>query len=130
MNIGGFNRQKYDDCVYQKKVHQSTNPLNYQLYEGKFENCNKCVFDKAYRPFDLVDVESELRNITRPLSSCDNLKYNPKCVKSKMCLSTFDKSAPVVLAQEVCPIVKNNIKRMTNPGYELQEADFCGRSGK
>jgi len=128
MNIGGYNRPIYDNCAYQKRLYQSTSPLSYQLYEGKFENCGKCMHEnKFYRPFDLVDVESELRNITRPLSHCPQYKYNPNCPKSKSCMSTFDPSVPVVMPPDACPIVHNNIPKMRHPGYEVQYPDFCGR---
>ena len=126
MNIGSFNRTSYDQCAYEKRLQEGTSPLTYQLYEGKFENCNKCKFDKFYRPFDLVDIESELRNQTRRASKCPQHKYNPKCEKSQRCMSTFDKTAPVVLAPEVCPIVFNNIPRQRSPGYKVPNGNLCG----
>jgi hypothetical protein len=126
-NIGSFNRLRYDNCAYQKTLHESTSPLAYQLYEGKWENCDKCIYDKFYRPFDLVDVESELKNITRANSKCPELKYDPKCKKSQSCFSTFDKDVPVVFAPELCPIVHNNIPKMKTPGYEDPVTTFCGK---
>jgi hypothetical protein len=57
-NFGSFNRMIYDRCAYQKELYESTSPLQHQLYEGKFEHCEKCTHEgKFYRPFDLVDVE-------------------------------------------------------------------------
>jgi hypothetical protein len=127
MNTGSSNRQIYDTCNYEKRLYESTSPLAYQLYQGKFENCNKCVYDQFYVPFqpEIVDVESELRNITRPLSDCDQFKYSPKCKRSGLCVSTFDKTVPIVLAPEVCPIIYNNIPRQTKPGYTLPNPNFC-----
>ena len=127
MNTGSSNRQIYDNCNYQKRLHESVSPLAYQLYQGKHENCNKCIYDKFYVPYqpEIVDIESELKNITRPLSDCDQFKYSPKCKKSGLCISTFDKTAPIVLAPEVCPIIYNNIPRQTNPGYRLPNPNFC-----
>ena len=209
----GSNRRIYDDCYYKQQLHDSVNPFFYMMYEGKHENCNKCRKDKFYHPYDLVDVESELRNQTRPLSACGGWKYNPntkrpacqttksqpikfespftnyiyhdnpteklighyykmnqpnienkeskttettettettkpstvegfkntyekpmrvdnpmisqpiKCMNSDTCtcnlhgFSTFDESVPVVYPPELCPIVFNNIKKPTNPGY-------------
>lgn len=130
MNIGAFNRMKYDQCKYQKDLYESTSPLAYNLYFGKEENCNRC--QMRDQPFwtrqspQIVDVESDLRNITRPLSDCDQFKYSPACKRSGMCISTFDRSAPVVLVPEVCPIVYNNIPRQTNPGYRLPNPNICG----
>lgn len=128
MNIGSSNRQIYDNCAYQQKLYTSTTPLIYDLYEGKFENCKKCKYDKFWRPFDLVDVESELRNQTRPQSKCGQFKYNPNCGATSSCLSTYDRSVPVVYAPEVCPIVFNNIPKRPwkDVGYVIPPHDFCG----
>ena len=122
VNLGAYNRLSYDNCAYQKRLYESTSPLLYQLYEGKFQNCNKCTYQNQFwRPYDLVDLESELKNITRPNSKCPQLKYNPDCKKSKMCVSTFEKNLPVVVDSQVCPVVTNNIPRMNNPGYSVTE---------
>ena len=126
MNIGGLTNLIYDNCSYKKRSHERTAPLSYQLYGGKFENCNKCRQDKFYRPFDLVQQESELKNITRPGTHCPEKMYNPKCKKSGMCTSTFDKSNPVVLAPEVCPIVHSNLTKTTDIGYKMPKTNFCG----
>ena len=128
-DTGSFNRLRYDNCAYQKTLFESTGPLKYMLFEGKFENCGKCVYDNNsfYRPFDLVDEESELKNITRAGTKCPQFQYSPTCVKSKTCTSTFDKKVPIVLAQEVCPVVHNNIVRMKTPGYVIPRQAFCGK---
>ena len=70
MNTGSSNRLLYDYCAYKKTLRESTDPFRYRMYEGAFENCNKCIYDKFWRPFDLVDEESELKNITRPATKC------------------------------------------------------------
>lgn len=119
MSIGEFNRLIYDNGAYKKELFESTSPLMYQLYEGKHENSKKCKKDKFVRPYDLVDIESELFNLTRPNSRCPELKYNPECVKSRQCVNTFDASVPVVYVPELCPIVFNNIEKMTDVGYVL-----------
>lgn len=127
-NFGNSNRMIYDRCAYQKELYESTAPLSYNLYEGKFENCEKCMHNNEfYRPFDLVDVESELINITRPNTHCPQFKYNPNCTKTRSCLSTFDKSVPVVPDPSICPIVHNNIPRMNHPGFFPPRLDFCER---
>lgn len=127
MNQGSSNRQLYDRCNYQKRLYESTSPLAYRMYFGQVENCNKCQYDRFYVKYqpEIVDVESELKNLTRPLSKCDQFKYSPTCKKSSLCLSTFDKSAPVILAPEICPIVFNNIPRQKKPGYELPNMNPC-----
>ena len=127
-NFGSFNRMIYDRCAYQKELYESTTPLQHQLYEGKFEHCEKCTHEgKFYRPFDLVDVETELMGINRPNSHCPQFKYHPNCKPSHMCVSTHDKSVPVALNPVVCPVVFNNIPKMTHPGYELPNINFCNK---
>ena len=128
MNTGSSNRLIYDRCAYDKELAESVAPLNYRMYSGAHENCNKCIYTKFYRPFDLVEQESELKNITRPATKCPSFKYNPKCKKSKSCTSTFDDSVPVVLAPEVCPIVHNNIPKTNSPGYDLPPRAVCDSS--
>lgn len=124
-NVGSFNRTLYDNCAYQKELYESTSPLSYNLYFGKHENCKKCHVGKMWRKYDLVDIETELRNQTRPLSKCDQFKYSPNCKMSGLCLSTFQKGVPITPAPEVCPIVYNNIPKMTSKGYILPRLDFC-----
>lgn len=126
MMQGGSNKLIYDNCAYAQWEYSSTIPIQYQLYMGKNENCNKCVYDKFWHPYDLVDIESELRNQTRPGSRCGMYKYNPNCKTSKSCISTYNSDVPVVLAPECCPIVFNNIPKRTHPGYTLPNPNICG----
>ena len=117
---GSFNRPIYDNCATQKYYYESTSPLKYRLYHGAHENCNKCTYKKQFwTPYELVDIESELRNQTRPLSDCPQFQYNPKCKDSSMCLSTYSPNVPVVFAPEICPIVHSNILSWNSPGYHL-----------
>ncbi len=115
---GASNRLVYDECAYAQKMSDSTSPFQYRTYMGAYENSEKCKYDKFWKPFDpeIVDVESELRNITRPATKCANLKYNPACKKSAMCTSTYDPSRPVIFNVDVCPVVFNNIPRQTSNG--------------
>lgn len=77
-NSNGSNNLIYDDCYYTQWLHDSTSPFKYQMYEGKFENNKKCRSkDGFFHPYDLVDIESELKNQTRPASGCGAWKYNP-----------------------------------------------------
>lgn len=128
-SIGTFNRLNYDNCAYDKKLRESTSPLSYQMSRYKYENCARCTYNgKQYTPFDLVEEESELRGISRPATRCPSKMYNPTCQKSDTCWSTYDKDMPVIYPPYLCPIVCNNIKKMTNPGYTLPMQDFCGRN--
>ena len=126
---GSSNRLRYDECAYSKTLNESTSPFQYMMYDGKYDNCDKCKQDRFWHPFDkeVVDVESELKNITRPATKCPSLKYNPVCKKSGQCISTYDPSVPVILDSNVCPIVFNNIKRQTNPGFNKLNPVQCGK---
>ena len=134
---GGSNRNIYDECQYKQWLIDNNNPYNYMMYQGNYENVHKNRFDKFYHPYDLVDVESELRNQTRILSNCGNKKYNPnmknKCVitdktknnipyanvKCPKGVSTFDDTVPKVAPYDLNPIVYNNIPKRSCPGYVI-----------
>lgn len=120
---GASNRQIYDCCAYAQALQQSVDPLQYDLYFGAVENCNKCIDKQAWFKQDreIVDIESDLWNITRPLTRCDGYKYNPNCKTGPNCVSTFDPNAPRVLSPSLCPIVYNNIPVQTNPGYTVPD---------
>lgn len=121
-NTGGFSRSLYDRCAYQKDLYQSVEPLGFQMYPGKFENCSKCTYneDQFWRPFDkeIIDAESELKNLTRRATRCDQYKYNPGC-DSCYCTNTFSKKNPIVMDSLNCPIIFSNLPRIQGKGYEL-----------
>jgi len=81
------NRLIYDECEYKKKLQDSTSPLSYSLYTGKYENCAKCrielgvVGGNGVSIFNgnLVDLESELRGQFRLNSKCPSNMYSPNC---------------------------------------------------
>jgi hypothetical protein len=125
--VSASSRLPYDPCAYNKELSESTGPYTYQMFDGKFENCSRCVYDRYVRPFDedVVNVDSDLTGRTRPASKCPSRKYNPKCKKSQNCISTFDDSAPVVLAPEVCPIVSNNLHWGSETGIRDPEPSNC-----
>jgi len=125
---GASNRLPYDECAYAQKMSDSASPFQYRTYAGAYENNEKCIYDKFWRPFDgeVVDIESELKNITRPSTKCANLKYTPACKKSAMCTSTYDPSRPVIVDRDVCSIVLNNIPRQTSTGFSQPVGSKCG----
>jgi len=82
-----FNRLIYDTCAYKKNLKESLDVGVYQLYAGKYDNKNKCRVDfgivggndvSLYKG-NLVDLESELKGQTRPMSLCPKNKYMPVC---------------------------------------------------
>jgi len=80
-------RLSSDTCAYKTKITESTAPLNYSMYTGKYENCSKCRVELgivggnnvSLFSGNLVDLESDLRGQTRPASLCPSMKYQPKC---------------------------------------------------
>jgi len=73
-----FNRLTYDSCAYSKTVQQSTNPLEYNLYKGKYESCRHCPITNDTNNLEFgirSDVESDLKNQTRIGTRCDALKF-------------------------------------------------------
>ena len=123
---GFSSRLPYDPCAYQKRLSESTAPYAYAVMPDYYENCNRCVYDRYTRPFDadIVDAESELYNITRPSSKCPSRKYNPNCKRSDAgCLRTSD--SPIVLANEICPIVYNNLRWSNETGIREPSPSNC-----
>lgn len=81
-----FNRLSYDNCSYKTNLGDQVSQLSYLLDPVKFENCSKCrhelgiIGGPAVSQIrgNLVDLESDLFSITRPQTSCPELKYLPR----------------------------------------------------
>lgn len=86
-NAGFSNNLIYDNCSYQQYLNGNDQQYHYRLSMDPYENINKCRFDKFYHPYDVVSIESILRNQTRPASNCNMFKHNPnnqgKCFSKK-----------------------------------------------
>ena len=135
-----FNHLKYDTCAYRKNLEQSTGPLRYAMYPGKYNHCEPCRVEQGilggnvvsiFRG-NLVDLESDLRGQTRPASQCPDHKYNPWC-RNNDCQNGYPSGSqdcqallqhqpscrmvqypPVVLPEElVVPLCPNFYKKQT-----------------
>ena len=81
------NRLMYDTCAYKKNLDQSVGSLSYLLNPIKYENCNKCRMELglvggtavSQIKGNLVDLENDLRGITRSASLCPSKHYIPNC---------------------------------------------------
>lgn len=81
-----LNALKYDDCAYTHQLRESISPGDYMINTPR--PCNPCFvvspgifvdkFGAALCEKELVDVNSELLNITRKASDCPSKKYLPK----------------------------------------------------
>lgn len=119
-DVGGFTRLHDDFCEQEKRYKEMTGPFEYRMKMFYSENPKKCRQDKDnfILRYNLVDQESELKNITRYNSRCPSMKYQPDCKRSKTCANTFDKKFfPVTLAPENCPIIHNNLRRVGTRGF-------------
>jgi hypothetical protein len=82
-----WNRTTYDQCAYNKKLSQSTSPINYMMDTNKFYNSNDCRADfgilggnnVSVTKKNMVDVENDLFGITRQNSLCPERKFIPHC---------------------------------------------------
>jgi hypothetical protein len=79
------NRFIYDSCEFMKRLEESTNPLCYVLDRSRYENCGKCRHEfglvggtaVSHIKSNMVDLESDLRNQTRPATLCPAGKWHP-----------------------------------------------------
>ena len=88
-----FTRLDYDKCAYAKFLEESTEPLDYQMYDGKHINKQKCGEHPNMLAIPTkVEIESDLRNLDRLATKCPSKKYSacnaPKSTKTtnpKLC---------------------------------------------
>ena len=88
------NRLIYDQCEYDTRVAESTGTLAYMLDSSAYENNKKCRIELgivggnnvSLTKGNLIDVESDLKGVTRKASLCPSRKYRTKCATSD-CLS-------------------------------------------
>lgn len=75
---GSWERTNNDDGEYKQYIKETTGPLLYQLDPNRFYNCQECRPEQpgkigsgvsVNKKWPLVDVESDLKNITRPLTN-------------------------------------------------------------
>lgn len=124
------NRLIYDSCAYKKNLQQSTDPLNYVLYTGKYENSAKCrielgsVGGNGVSLFNgnLVDLESDLRGQTRQTSLCPNKKYGPNS-NTKCNDKNKEDCKPKLNHQPSCQMI-NYPKVPTGNKFKNNNCDF------
>ena len=82
-----FNRLNYDTCAYKQNLYQSVGPGEYRLTEPP-NSCDICLPETPHirlqkqgvsvrGDMPLIDVDSELMNLTRPATNCPSKKYIP-----------------------------------------------------
>jgi hypothetical protein len=88
-----FNRLHYDTCQAKQSILESVGPGYYRLNTPFNDNCQPCyqenpairIQKRGIRTHpdantgQLTNINSELRNITRPSTKCPSGKFNPIC---------------------------------------------------
>ena len=104
-----FTRLEYDTCAYAKKLQESSTPLEYLLFKGKYENQKQCADHANYIDFAAkTQLESELRNQTRFSSKCPSKKYDP----------TKPMTGIKVSNPRICERVPSGLKKPTQNAYD------------
>lgn len=87
------NRLIYDTCAYKHDLHEAMKPLDFMLDPIKHVNTNQCAHqfgivagNDVSVVKDPVQLESELKGITRHHSRCAKYKYQPSHDGSRMML--------------------------------------------
>jgi len=104
------NRLKFDTCAYATTIKESTEPLGYRLYKGKYETCTPCSNGDFTNNIDFpsrADVESELFGLTRLGTDCPSLKYDPTKPFNNPSLS------PPIICQSIYGLTPSNIVNPT-----------------
>lgn len=74
---------RYDQCAYKAFLKQSVAPISYIMDPIRYENINKCRPELgivggtavSHVMGNLVDLENDLFNMTRPSSKCDKYEW-------------------------------------------------------
>lgn len=124
-----FNRTIYDPCAYNKRLDENSNLLTYTLDPNKHYNCKPCAIPwtlggnvVSIQKCNLVDVESDLRNITRLYSTCPEKKYLPSCKPNPYSQDGLPCSSESLSCNmsnlPECAMIYHK-PRINNVGYEL-----------
>jgi hypothetical protein len=112
------NRLRYDACAYATDIKESTSPLDYNLFQGKYINSKNCAVSDYTNTLEFTDratVESELQGITRTNTQCPSLKYDPKKYYRGVDFS------PPIMCDNIYYITPNNLEKpKTNMLRDLQ----------
>jgi hypothetical protein len=118
------NRLIYDKCAYATEIKESTSPLEYNLFKGKFENCKQCPvgdYPNIVEFGSRADVENELHGLTRRGTKCPSLKFNPDD-KFK-----YAELSPAKMCENIYHITPNNLEKPTSNLLNEQNLgiNFC-----
>lgn len=107
------NRLIYDTCYCKKNLQESTDPLKYNLYKGKYELNKKCPNSDHTNVLKFgtrTEVESELHGLNYRASLCPTHKYD----RSKFKMVPF---SPPRMCEGIHHITPSNLKRGTTKNF-------------
>ena len=105
------NRLIYDRCAYATEIKESTEPLEYNLFLGKFENCKQCPVGNYPNilPFGpRTATESELWGIDRLATNCPDKKFQANSHYNNPPLSA------AIMCESIYYITPNNLEKPTS----------------
>lgn len=81
-----FTKNKYDDCFMKQYQQSNKSIFDYVVDNARFVNKNECNNYTApfltYIPSGVpkmnVDIENELKGMTKPVTKCTSCKYTPE----------------------------------------------------
>lgn len=117
-------RAKFDDCAYTTNLGSSVGPGQYMIDTPN--NCDDCIYMAAGINLsgkgvgicdkELIDVDSELLNITRKYSQCPSKKYLPSSkpfckinISGKECTDLI--AEPTLLSNPKCTNKETTVNR-------------------
>lgn len=126
-----FNRLAYDHCRYARELNENTNVLKYIINENRYEHPDKCRHELgivggatvSHVRGNVVDMESELRGITRNLSKCAISQSKPL------------EEQPIILNDKTMPIDTRKVhlpscQMISYPSVPLPPAQFFNQCKK
>jgi len=121
-----FNRLHDDKCAYEQEMKESTSPLDYLLFKGKYENCQTCALSNKPNFLEqdqVATVENELYNLNRSSSLCSSKKYNPN---EKF---PVPKYTPPSVCEGIYYLTPTGLERPSGTGYDTSKLgkNFCSK---
>jgi len=112
-------RLGYDTCAYNTRLGESKDIFDHVVWAPYYENCNKCVTNPAeedrQRIGTRVDVESDLRIITRLNSLCPDARYKPCGPDNMAACRVYPTITPYTCERDIINFY--NLPRNFNIGY-------------
>ena len=121
-----FNRLDYDKCAYAQRLDESTSPLDYLLFKGKYENEKDCKLSSNTNDASQLNktvVENELYNLNRTSSLCSSNKYSA--------LSKIDvpKHSPVRMCEHIHDLTPSGLEPITSSGLKPMDVTDLNPTG-